>query len=52
LIAAVAGAWLITAAFILGNPFIAAGLWNDVIVGVIVLILGVWAALSAPRAVG
>jgi len=48
-IAAVAGVWLIIAPFIFGRPVIAAGLWNDIIVGVIVLILGVWAALAAPR---
>ena len=31
---------------------ITAGLWNDIIVGVIVLILSVWAALAPPRAGG
>ena len=51
-IAAVAGVWLIIASFILGNPVIAVGLWNDIIVGVIVLILGVWAALASPRVAG
>jgi hypothetical protein len=51
-IAAIAGIWLIIAPFILGLPAVAAGLWNDIIVGFIVLILGVWAALSAPRAAG
>ncbi len=51
-IAAVAGGWLTIASFILGNPFIALGLWNDIIVGIIVLILGIWAALAVPRAVG
>lgn len=40
-IAAIAGVWLIIAPFLLGTPDIAAGLWNDIIVGVIVLILGV-----------
>jgi hypothetical protein len=50
--AAAAGAWLIAAAFILGNPSIAAGLWNDIIVGGIVVTLGVWTALSARRAAG
>jgi hypothetical protein len=48
-IAAAAGVWLILAPFVLGAPEIAAGLWNDIIVGVIVVILGVWAALAAPR---
>lgn len=51
-IAAVAGVWLMIAPFILGTPEIAAGLWNDIIVGMIVLILGVWAALASPRAAG
>jgi hypothetical protein len=32
-IAAAAGVWLIIATFILGTPTIAAGLWNDIIVG-------------------
>jgi hypothetical protein len=50
--AAIVGAWLVLASFILGNPVLAAGRWNDIIVGVIVLVLGVWAALSAPRAAG
>jgi hypothetical protein len=51
-IAAVAGVWLVIAPFILGTTSIAAGLWNDIIVGVIVLILGVWAALASPRVAG
>lgn len=48
-IAAAGGVWLIIAPFILGLPAIAAGLWNDIIVGVIVFLLGVWAALTLPR---
>ncbi len=44
-ISAVAGAWLVIASFILRSPAITAGLWNDIIVGGIVFILGVWAAL-------
>lgn len=51
-IAAAAGLWLIVAPFILGTPAIAAGLWNDIIVGVIVMILGIWAALRLPRVAG
>ena len=51
-IAAAAGVWLIIAPFILGTPAIAAGLWNDIIVGVIVIILGVWANLASPRVAG
>jgi len=48
-IAAVAGGWLMIAPFVLGIPEIAAGLWNDLIVGGIVLVLGAWAALASPR---
>src|SRR5215207_7273461 len=51
-IAAVAGGWLVIAPFLLGTPEIAAGLWNDIIVGGIVFILGAWAALARPRAAG
>ena len=50
LIAAIAGVWLMVARFVLGIPEMNAGLWNDLIVGLIVLILGIWAALSMPRA--
>ena len=46
-LAAAAGAWLLIASFTLGNPMIALGLWNDSIVGVIVVILGLWAALAS-----
>jgi hypothetical protein len=49
-VAAVAGGWLILATFLLRGLTITAGFWNDLIVGVIVVILGVWAALaSTPR---
>ncbi|RPJ38116.1 MAG: hypothetical protein EHM21_17310 [Chloroflexi bacterium] len=51
-IAGVAGIWLIIAPFIFGPPEIAAGLWNDIIVGVIVIILSVWSSLALPRAAG
>ena len=50
-IAAIAGAWLMIARLILGIPEMNAGLCNDLIVGLIVFILGIWAALSTPRAV-
>ena len=49
-IAAIAGVWLIVAPFLLGTPEVPAGLRNDIVVGVIVLVLGVWAALRLPRA--
>lgn len=48
-IAAVAGGWLIIASLILRAPVFSAGLWNDIIVGIIIVILGVWAALSVSR---
>ena len=51
-IAAAAGVWLILSSFVLRYPNITVGLWNDVIVGVIVSILGVWAAFVSPRAAG
>src|SRR5512140_2486128 len=38
-IAAIAGAWLVIASFVLGSPVIAAGRWNDVVVGVMVVML-------------
>ncbi len=41
---AVLGLWLVIAPFILAYSGVAAAMWNDVIVGIIVLVLGVWAA--------
>ncbi|RPI87358.1 MAG: hypothetical protein EHM41_05230 [Chloroflexi bacterium] len=51
-IAAGAGLWLMISSFILRYPIINAGLWNDLIVGVIAFVLGVWAALTSPRVTG
>jgi uncharacterized membrane protein HdeD (DUF308 family) len=51
-IAVVAGVWLIIGTLILRRPVMAIGAWNDVIVGVIVVVLGVWAALTSPRVSG
>jgi hypothetical protein len=51
-IAAGAGLWLMISSFILRYPVINAGLWNDLIIGVIAFILGVWAALTLPRLPG
>jgi hypothetical protein len=49
-IAVIAGLWLILATFLLRDLTITAGLWNDIIVGCIVVILGVWAACApTPR---
>jgi hypothetical protein len=49
-IAVAAGAWLMIGSFVLGNPVSSPGLWNDIIVGLLVIILGVWAALRVRRA--
>jgi SPW repeat len=48
-IAAVVGLWLIVSPFILGTSVITAALWNDIVVGIIALVCGAWAALAAPR---
>jgi hypothetical protein len=42
-ITVVAGGWLVIGPLVLGPPEIAAGLWNDIIVGGIVIILSAWA---------
>lgn len=44
---AVLGLWLVIAPFILAYSGVAAAMWNDIIVGIIVLVLGVWAAQTA-----
>ena len=46
-IAVFAGVWLIIGSFILQYPLITAGLWNDVIAGVIASVLGVSAGLKS-----
>lgn len=51
-IAVVAGVWLVIGTLILRRPVIAIGSWNDIIVGVSVVVLGLWAALTSPRASG
>ena len=42
----VAGIWLIVAPFILGYANITAAMWNDIIVGAVVAVLAIWAALT------
>jgi ABC-type iron transport system FetAB permease component len=44
----IAGLWLIVAPFIVGYSSISAAVWNDVIFGIIVAVLSLWAALSTP----
>ena len=51
-IAAVAGVWLMISSFILRFPVIGGGLWNDLLVGGIAFVLGVWAALTSWRSIG
>lgn len=46
---AAAGAWLVLASFLFGNPVHFAGLWNDVIVGALAFMLGAWTAITARR---
>jgi uncharacterized membrane protein HdeD (DUF308 family) len=46
-IAAVIGGWLVAFPLLFGRPQTAPGLWNDVIVGVLAAILGMWAAQKA-----
>ena len=45
----VAGLWLVIAPFILGYSVVAAALWNDIIVGIVVVVLAGWAALTMGR---
>lgn len=51
-IAVIAGGWLVIATLILRQSVIAIGSWNDIIVGLIVVVLGAWAALASPRISG
>ena len=43
---AVLGLWLIIAPFALGYSSVATAMWNDIIIGAVALVLGVWAAVS------
>lgn len=44
------GLWLILSPFILGYADIAMALWNNIIVGVIVVVFGAWSALATRAA--
>lgn len=44
-----AGIWLIVAPFVLGYSGTARALWNDIILGVIVLALAFWSATASSR---
>ncbi len=43
---AVLGLWLVIAPFVLSYSSAAAAMWNDIIIGLVALVLGVWAALA------
>lgn len=42
----VLGVWLIIAPFIIRYNTVAAAMWNDIIVGIVVVVLAGWAALT------
>ena len=44
----VLGTWLILAPFIIKYTNVAAAMWNDIIVGIVVVVLAGWAALAVP----
>lgn len=46
-IAAILGLWQLLSPFILGYSGTMVALWNAVIVGIILIVLGVWSALSS-----
>jgi hypothetical protein len=43
------GGWLVIAPFALGHSAITANVWNNVVVGVVVLLVSVWSALAGQR---
>jgi hypothetical protein len=45
----VLGVWLIIAPFLLGYSALTAALWNDIIVGIVIVVLAGWAALAMGR---
>ena len=51
-IAACAGGWLVLSSFVLRYPAIGTGFWNDLLVGGIAFVLGIWAAIASPRGTG
>jgi hypothetical protein len=51
-IVAVLGVWEIVASFILGFSGVTAALWNSIIVGIVLLVLSAWAALSDSPSIG
>jgi uncharacterized membrane protein HdeD (DUF308 family) len=47
---AIMGLWELLAAFVLGYSETSAALWNDVIIGLALIIVGIWAAVSKEEA--
>ncbi len=47
---ALVGVWLVAAPFVLGYTGVASALWNDVLVGIAVAVLGGWAAVALGQA--
>lgn len=43
-ITAAVGVWLVVSPFVLGYSTMTAALWNDIIVGAVVIVLAAWAA--------
>lgn len=48
----VLGVWLVVAPFILGYGHVAAAVWNDIIIGLVALVLSAWAASAVGSDVG
>ena len=48
-ISVVAGVWLVLAPFALNYSAVVAAMWNDIIVGVVVIVLAAWAATTFGR---
>ena len=46
------GLWLLVAPFILSYSAVAAAMWNDVIIGIVVTVLAIWAALAVGQGSG
>ena len=49
---AIIGLWFIVAPFVLGFSTMAVVLWNSIIVGIVIALLGAWSALSLPSTMG
>lgn len=46
-ISAILGVWLVASPFVLGYSATATAMWNNIIVGLVVLVLAGWAAFTA-----